>query len=62
MLDVVDGAASVGELATEVHEEIGIPLETAQRRMTEMVELFAAGAAAPDVDAGRECGRGDRAA
>ncbi len=30
MLDVIDGSASIGQLATEVHEEVGVPLETAQ--------------------------------
>jgi hypothetical protein len=40
MLDVIDGTASVGELATEVHEEIGIPLEAAQQRVSQVVERF----------------------
>jgi len=38
MLAVVDGDASVGELATEVHEEIGVPLETARRQVTTIVD------------------------
>jgi hypothetical protein len=40
MLDVIDGTASISDLATEVHEEIGIPLETAQRQVTLIVERF----------------------
>jgi hypothetical protein len=40
MLDVVDGDASVGEMATEVHEEIGVPLETAQRQVSNVIERF----------------------
>ena len=40
MLDVVDGHASVGQLATEIHEEIGIPLDTAHRRVREIIALF----------------------
>jgi hypothetical protein len=42
MLDVVDGTASIGQLATEVHEEIGVPLETARTRVTRIVERFSA--------------------
>src|SRR5688572_6482089 len=41
MLDVVDGEASAADLATDVHEEIGIPLETAQRQVARVVELYA---------------------
>ena len=40
MLAVVDGDASVGDLATEVHEELGVPLETAQRQVTTIIENF----------------------
>ena len=38
MLDVIDGRASIRELALDVHEEIGIPLETAQRQVIGVVE------------------------
>jgi hypothetical protein len=40
MLAVVDGEASIGELATEVHEEIGIPFDAAQRQVSALVERF----------------------
>jgi hypothetical protein len=40
MLDVVDGEASIGDLAIDVHEEIGVPLEQAQDQVTRIVELF----------------------
>jgi hypothetical protein len=40
MLDVVDGRASIRDLALDVHEEIGIPLETAQQQVGRVVELF----------------------
>ena len=35
MLDVIDGAASIGELAVDVHEAVGVPLEDAQRQVLE---------------------------
>ena len=41
LLDVVDGEASVAELAAEVGEEIGVPLDAAQRQVQRVVELFA---------------------
>ena len=40
MLDVVDGEATMGQIATEVHQEIGIPLETAQRKVKEIVDGY----------------------
>ncbi len=40
MFDVVDGRASIGELASEVHEEIGVPLERARHRVTEIIDRF----------------------
>ena len=42
MLEVIDGDASVDQIASEVHEEVGIALETAQKRVTDVVERFAA--------------------
>jgi len=41
MLDVIDGGASIGELASDVHEAVGVPLDDAQRQVTRIVELFA---------------------
>jgi hypothetical protein len=41
MLDVVDGTASIAELAIDVHETVGVPLETAQRQVVRAVERFA---------------------
>ena len=40
MLDVVDGAASIGELAIDVHEVVGVSMETAQRQVLRVVEEF----------------------
>jgi hypothetical protein len=40
MLDVVDGTASIAELATDVHEVVGVPMETAQRQVLRVVEEF----------------------
>jgi hypothetical protein len=40
MLDVIDGTASIGQLAREVHEEVGIPLEAAQTQVARIVEQF----------------------
>jgi hypothetical protein len=40
MLDVIDGEASVGQLATEVHEEVGVPLEVARQQVERTVQLF----------------------
>lgn len=40
MLDVVDGVASVAELAVDVHEEIGVPLETAERQVVRIVKQY----------------------
>jgi len=37
MLDVVDGAASIGELAIDVHEEIGVPLEQAREQVARVI-------------------------
>ena len=41
MLDVVDGIASIGDLALDVHEEIGLSLQQAQEQVTRVVEWFA---------------------
>jgi hypothetical protein len=38
---VIDGTASIRQLATDVHEEVGIPVETAQHQMIRVVESFA---------------------
>ena len=38
MLDVIDGDASIGQLATEVHEEIGVPFDVALRQVTQTVQ------------------------
>jgi len=40
MLDVVDGDASIGDLAADVHDAIGVPLDTAQRQVAKVIELF----------------------
>jgi hypothetical protein len=40
MLDVIDGITSIGELALDVHEAVGIPLGTAQYQVSRIVELF----------------------
>lgn len=40
MLDVVDGVASIGDLAIDVHEEIGVPIEQARDQVTRIVESF----------------------
>jgi hypothetical protein len=40
MLDVIDGQASIRELSLEVHEEVGVDLETARRQVGAVVELF----------------------
>lgn len=42
MLSVVDGTASISDLAREVHEEIGIPLDTAGLQVRRVVAQFAA--------------------
>lgn len=40
MLDVIDGEASVGQLATDVHEEVGVPLDVARRQVERTMQLF----------------------
>lgn len=40
MLDVIDGEATVGKLAIEVHEEVGVALDVAQQQVGRTVELF----------------------
>jgi hypothetical protein len=40
MLDVMDGEASIADLAFDVHEVVGIPLELATQRVTRIVERF----------------------
>src|SRR5690606_7139220 len=40
LLDVIDGEAPVRLIATEVHEEIGVPLDLAQQQLTRVVQLF----------------------
>jgi len=41
MLDVVDGTASMAELASDVHEAVGVPLDAAERQVVRVVERFA---------------------
>ena len=41
ILDVLDGTVSIGELTTEVHEEIGVPFEAAERQVNRVVDQFA---------------------
>jgi len=40
MLDVIDGEASIGDLATEVHEEVGVPFDVALRQVARTVQLL----------------------
>jgi hypothetical protein len=40
MLDVIDGNASIGELAREVHEEIGVPFDVALQQVGRIVYLL----------------------
>jgi hypothetical protein len=40
MLDVIDGKASIGELANDVHEAVGIPLARARQQVARVVELI----------------------
>lgn len=40
MLGVVDGQATMAQLAVEVHEEVGVPLDTAERRVRETVDAY----------------------
>jgi hypothetical protein len=40
MLDVIDGAASISELALDVHEEIGLPLEEAREQVARVIGVF----------------------
>ena len=40
MLEVIDGEASIGQLATEVHEEIGVPFDVALRQVERTVQLL----------------------
>ncbi len=40
MLDVVDGTASVRDLRSDIHEELGLPLETAERQLERIITLF----------------------
>jgi hypothetical protein len=37
---VVDGVASIGDLAVDVHEEIGVPLDQAQQQVVRIIESF----------------------
>lgn len=41
MLAVVDGQGSVREIAADVHDEVGVPLERAQRQVARTIVLFA---------------------
>lgn len=41
MLAVVDGEGSVRQIAADVHDEVGVPLELAQRQVVRTVTLFA---------------------
>lgn len=40
MLDVIDGTASIGQLAREVHEEVGVPLDLAIAQVARTVATF----------------------
>lgn len=40
MLEVVDGEATVAELSRDVHEEVGIPLETAEAQVRRTIATF----------------------
>lgn len=40
MLEVIDGQASVDELALDVHEEVGVPFDTARRQVERVVALL----------------------
>ena len=40
MLEVIDGRASIGQLAREVHEEIGVPFDVALRQVGRTVHLL----------------------
>jgi hypothetical protein len=42
MLDVIDGEASIAELATDVHEVLGIPLDGATQQVVRVVSEFEA--------------------
>jgi hypothetical protein len=63
LLDVLDGEVTVGELATEVHDEVGLEIGAAQRRVSNVVNTFhvaglltasSSDADAADAIAGRE--------
>jgi hypothetical protein len=41
MLEVVDGSASISELADDVHETVAIPLPEARHQVARIVELYA---------------------
>jgi hypothetical protein len=40
MLNVIDGDASIAQLATEVHEEVGVPFDVALRQVAQIVQLL----------------------
>ena len=40
MLDVIDGEASIGQLAREVHEEVGVPFDVALQQVGRTVQLL----------------------
>ena len=40
MLDVIDGEASIGQLASEVHEEVGVPFDVALQQVGRTVQLL----------------------
>ena len=40
MLDVIDGEASIAQLAREVHEEVGVPFDVALRQVERTVQLL----------------------
>lgn len=45
MLDVIDGAATASDLSRDVHETIGVPLETAHAQVDRVLDVLdAAGA------------------
>lgn len=40
MLDVIDGTATVEELAEDVRSEVGVPLDVARAQVERVVDLF----------------------
>lgn len=40
LLDVIDGLASIGEIAADVQEVVGLPYDVAQQQVTHVVRTF----------------------